>query len=63
MAASAVLLVQKNQHLHTHVLSSQKYDPEEGLGRKFPRVMGAPVVVHWDTFEPRYAFSLFECKD
>lgn len=44
MAASSVLLVQNSQHLLTHLLGSQKYDAEGGLGRKFPRIMDASVL-------------------
>ena len=44
MAAASVRLVQKNQHLCNHLLGSQKYDPEGGLGRKFPRITGASVL-------------------
>lgn len=44
MADASVLLVQKSQHLYSHPLGSQNYDPEGGQGRKFPRIMGAFVL-------------------
>lgn len=55
MAAFSVFLVQNSWHLHTHQLGSQKYDPEEGLGRKYPRNMGVYVLF----FGPYLSSDLF----